>query len=117
MMLHAKSYLDLNIHSTRSACIITHDIHMPVYISYKLTYYIACPFIALYDRHTFYLHMLRTRDKLLRLIKDIDGAYDVLAELQAEGDTTGYTEESFGLRHANKFCRKQVLFQYIWTNS
>lgn len=43
-----------------------------------------------------YLHTLRTRDKLVRLIREIDEAYDALAELQAEGDTTGYTEESFG---------------------
>lgn len=35
----------------------------------------------------------RTVDKLDRIVTEVDGLYDQMAELQAEGDTTGYNEK------------------------
>lgn len=42
--------------------------------------------------------MLRTRDKLIKLVSEIDASYEYLSDLQAEGDTIGYSESSFGFK-------------------
>ncbi|CAK9082109.1 Uncharacterized protein SCF082_LOCUS39051 [Durusdinium trenchii] len=40
----------------------------------------------------------RTRDKLIKLVSEIDASYEYLSDLQAEGDTIGYSESSFGFK-------------------
>lgn len=49
-------------------------------------------------------------DKLIGIISTIDAEYEKLAELQAEGDTTGFTEEIFDLS-------KKKVFVYFLTNA
>ena len=41
----------------------------------------------------FFLGRLRTLDKLDKIINELDGSYDKLSHMQAEGNTTGFTEE------------------------
>ena len=41
----------------------------------------------------FFLGRLRTLDKLDKIISELDGSYDRLSDMQAEGNTTGFTEE------------------------
>ena len=47
-------------------------------------------------------------DKLSGIISTIDAEYEKLAELQAEGDTTGFTEEIFDLG-----LKKTFIFYFL----
>lgn len=37
---------------------------------------------------------LRMKERLEKVVNEVDAGYDKLAELQAEGDTAGFSEES-----------------------
>lgn len=48
-------------------------------------------------------------DKLIGIISTIDAEYEKLAELQAEGDTTGFTAQIFDFPIKKKSVRKYFL--------